>query len=291
MDTLKQMHDLARERFTLDPSKCYQRHIRELYADVDNRETIKSLDGATVERITNQEAADIILTYEWLQRMGSGTKVCYGLKLDGELLGVACFGTGTYKEARMICIPNWTNRLDPAERRRLIEVEKEERVYIDKTVSLMRGACVPWAPKNSASFLIRWACKQAYKDFGWEIFFAYSDEAAGEIGTVYQASNWFYLGKNVGRKRPGHSDYCKAETKINTYSLSGKGGDKLLKKLGWTPEQGKKRTWLRNNGYTCIRTNHTDKGKWVWFEGSDRARKRLKSICRYGFQYYPKRAQ
>src|ERR1017187_10942662 len=151
MGTLQFMHDLARERFKLDPSKCYQRHIRELYAEVDNRETIRSLDGAAVERITNQEAADIILKYEWLQRMASGTKVAYGLKINGELLGVACFGTGTYKEARMICIPNWTNRLDRAEQRRLIDIEKQERVYIDKTVSLMRGACVPWAPKNSAS--------------------------------------------------------------------------------------------------------------------------------------------
>jgi hypothetical protein len=122
MDTLKHMHDSARERFKLDSSKCYQRHIRELYAEVDNRETIKSLDGATVERITNAEAAAVILKYEWLQRMASGTKVAYGLKIDGELLGVACFGAGTYKEARMICIPNWTNRLDRAEQRRLIDI-------------------------------------------------------------------------------------------------------------------------------------------------------------------------
>ena len=289
MDNLKQMHDLARERFKLDPSKCYQRHIRELYADVDNRETIKSLDGATVERITNAEAAGVILKYEWLQRMGSGTKACYGLKLDGKLLGAACFGNGTYSEARMICIPHWKKGLSRAEERSLIATEKQARVYIDKTVSLMRGACVPWAPKNSASFLIRKACKQAYKDFGWQCFFAYSDEAAGEIGTVYQASNWHYLGQNLGRKKPGHSDYRKGHNTINTYALSGKGGDKLLRSLGWTPEQGKKRTWLRNSGYTCVRTNHSDKHKWVWFEGSDRARKRLRAICRYDFKEYPKR--
>jgi hypothetical protein len=127
MDTLQYMHSLARERFKADPSKAYQRHIRELYADVDNRETITSLDNATVEQITNQEAASIILQFEWLQRMGSGTKVCYGLKIDGELLGVACFGNGTYNEARMICIPNWKKDLSRADQRILIDIEKQER--------------------------------------------------------------------------------------------------------------------------------------------------------------------
>jgi hypothetical protein len=284
-----QIHELAYQRFTLNPLKSYQRHVRELHGEVANREPITSLDGAVVEWITNDEAADIIVRYEWLRRMGSGTEACYGLKIDGELLGVVCFGKGTYSEARTICIPNWKTGLDKTEQRRLIAIEKREKIYINKTICLMRGACVPWAPKNAASFLISHACRQAHLDHGWQIFLAYSDPRAGEIGTVYQACNWLYPGVNIGRSGNGHADYVKDGTRHSTYSLSGKGGDRLLRTLGWTPEQGDKRTWLRSNGYTRDCSKNAPKHKWLWFEGKDK--KHLKSICRYPFKEYPKRAQ
>ena len=54
--------------------------------------------------------------------------------------------------------------------------------YAPKAICLARGACVPHAPKNAASFLVRWACKQACREFGWYIFYAYSDSDAGEVG-------------------------------------------------------------------------------------------------------------
>jgi hypothetical protein len=85
------MHADARKRFDADPSKCYQRHIRELYGASESREQIRSLDGARVERVTTEEAKSIILKYEWLQSMASGTSACYGLKIGDELIGVACF--------------------------------------------------------------------------------------------------------------------------------------------------------------------------------------------------------
>ena len=48
----------------------------------------------------------------------------------------------------------------------------------------------------------RHAVKLAHKEHGWEIFYAYADPEAGEIGTVYQASNWKYLGPSrAGRDR------------------------------------------------------------------------------------------
>jgi hypothetical protein len=284
-----EMHELAYQRFMLNPRKCYQRHVREAYAEVAHREPIASLDGAIVEWITTDEAADIIVRYEWLRRMGSATTACYGLKIGGELIGAVCFGYWTYTQARTICIPHWKAGLDRTEQRKLIDIEKREKTYISRTVCLMRGACVPWAPKNAASFLISHACRQAYLDHGWEIFVAYSDPRAGEIGTVYQASNWFCLGDNVGRTGKGHADYVKDATRISTYALSGKAGDRLLRQLGWTPEQGDKRTWLQNNGYTPDWSKNAPKLKWVWFEGKDKTR--LKAICRYPFKEYPKRAQ
>ena len=63
--------------------------------------------------------------------------------------------------------------------------------YASMVKTLCRGACVHWAHPNSASFLISRACRLMSQK-GFHIFVAYSDAEAGEIGTVYQASNWLH---------------------------------------------------------------------------------------------------
>jgi hypothetical protein len=257
--SLHLMHDVARKRFDADPSKCYQRHIRELYAATESREQIPGpLKEARVERITTEEAKPIILKFEWLQSMGSGAVACYGLKMNGELLGVACFCCLGGK-IRQICVGSTV---------------KETQAIAKKTICLARGACVPWAPKNAASFLIRNACRQAYKDFGWRVFFAYSDHTAGEVGTVYQACGWYFIGDSF-RKGRYHTDYVSADGKrtMSSYAKNHKGVSRAqLIADGWKP---------------IIRWN---KKKYVWFEGTPTERATLKSLCRYPFHPYPKRA-
>ena len=76
--------------------------------------------------------------------------------------------------------------------------KKKTKYYIenrDKAICLERGACVWWAHPHSASKLISFATNDMSKNTKYRIFFAYSDEDAGEIGTVYQACNWLYLGR------------------------------------------------------------------------------------------------
>ena len=268
------MHQVARKHFEKHKSKCYQRHIRELYGERENKPQIASLSGAVVERIANLEAKQIIEKYEWLQKMGSGTIACYGLKIDGELLGVACFGKMGQKIGQ-IC---------------QAETPEETQALADSTVCLQRGACVPHAPKNSASFLIRQACRLAFQEFGWSIFFAYSDSAAGEIGTVYQASNWHYIGTGLGRPKGSfHTDYTSPDgkTTLTSYAIN-HGRLKLMEKYG-VPSNIPFRQWLTRNGWTQTRHYSGAKGKYVWFEGPNK--QELKKLCRYPFQPYPKRIQ
>jgi hypothetical protein len=263
------MHIQAKERFEKDRSKCFQGHIRQLYAEYEQRPQIESLKGARVERVSNDEAAAIILKYEWLKTMASGTVACYGLKLNGELLGVACFNIMGQK-IREICKG---------------DTEAETKDLANKTVCLARGACVPHAPKNAASFLIRHACRFAKKDFDWEIFFAYSDSAAGEIGTVYQAVGWHYIGTGLGRpKNSFHTDYTSPDGKtvLTSYAIN-HNRLKLMKKYG-CPESIPFRQWLTRNGWTQTRHYSNAKGKYVWFEGNHKQR------CRYPILPYPKRA-
>jgi hypothetical protein len=242
------LHTIARIRFVAQPFKCYQRHIREVHGERANRLQISNLTGGTVEAVSRADAESIVLKYEWLGTVGQGASAFYGLKMSGELLGVACFGVGGSREARNICGPE----------------------CISSAVCLMRGACVPWAPRNAASFLIRNACRQAHKDFGWKIFFAYSDPDAGEIGTVYQAANWFYLGQGVGRRA--------GQVHLNWIAPDG-----TITSSNAVHKLNKSKRDMFAAGYKPIAA--MSKRKYVWFE--DRS---LRSLCRYPFLTYPKRA-
>ena len=67
---------------------------------------------------------------------------------------------------------------------------------IEKLVS--RGACASWTPKNLASSLLMWSIKWMSKNTEFRLFSAYSDTEAKEIGTIYQACNFYYIGQNFG---------------------------------------------------------------------------------------------
>ena len=137
-----------------------------------------SLEGCTVEQIPFAEAKALITRYEWLGSMPTWTRACYGLKTPTASLRASwCSRAGPAPESGDLC----------------------GREHRDLAVCLARGACVHWAHPHAASFLISRACKLAQRDYGWKIFYAYSDPMAGEIGTVYQAANWLYLGEGVGR--------------------------------------------------------------------------------------------
>lgn len=236
---------------------CHQRLLRDRFMAQQPRPVQKSLDGCEVRSITREQAASVILKYEWLGTMPKVGRAYYGLWDGEELVGVACFGNGMGTNARALC-----------------GVEN-----IDKAICLERGACVHWAHPHAASFLISRACKQAADDHGWRVFFAYSDQEAGEVGVVYQACNWLYLGQGLGRGQ--------GETwRNNWYSPSGERyTSRRLRAL--KARTGKTGAELLADGWE--RRRHYDKGKYVHFEGDRRERKALLKALRYPPQPYPKR--
>lgn len=66
---------------------------------------------------------------------------------------------------------------------------------------ISRGACISWSPKNLGSSLIMFAIKWMVKNTQYRLFVAYSDVEAKELGTIYQACNFYYLGKKSGAKK------------------------------------------------------------------------------------------
>lgn len=63
---------------------------------------------------------------------------------------------------------------------------------------ISRGACISWSPKNLGSAFLMWCLRWMVKNTNYRIFTAYSDPTAKELGTIYQACNFYYLGQKSG---------------------------------------------------------------------------------------------
>ena len=234
---------------------AHQRRIRDDEAARDPRPAMTTLEGCTVEQVTYAEAKTIIVRHEHLHSMPAGTRACYGLRApSSELVGVVAFAAGPAPESGDLC-------------------GRERRGV---AVCLARGACVHWAHPHAASFLISRACKLAHRQFGWKVFYAYADPRAGEIGTVYQAANWLYLGRGVGRG--------KDRGRLRFFNLrEGRWrSDRLLSR------RKLKLAELRAHP-DWIADWTPDKGRYVWFEGSRREKRELRRALKYAPQPYPKR--
>lgn len=246
--------------------------------EYENKPKLTDLPRARVEKITREQAASIILKYEWLagdeknkEPLGRGVSAFYGLWLGGELIGANCLGVMGGQPGN-ICGPG----------------HKKE------TVCIMRGACVPHAPDDAASYLTRYTCMQARKDFGWKIFFAYSDQNAGEIGVIYESLGWAFFGQGVGRRKgpdgkDRHYNYLSPDgsERVTSYDLNHDKNHTLAKGFGWSPELRdpddskkpySKRRYLLDHGWTQI--EDLGKSKWVWIETtSKKERAELWSKC------------
>jgi len=168
----------------LDIGKAHQRLIREEKSDVrffgelfPCKYPESDIKKAELDEVSYQDAKGVILEYEWLGTMGT-TQRHYGIFYDGYLAGVVCFG---YFQAM--------NTNKGGHPYAPLIGEK----YAKKGIQLTRGACCHWAHPHSGSKLIAYGLKRVEKD-GYKYCIAFSDPLAGEIGTLYQATNWYYLG-------------------------------------------------------------------------------------------------
>ena len=147
---------------------CFQKRLRDSY---ELNQPLTTLNNARLMEIPFKKAQRFIHKYEWLGTMGT-TKFSVGLFVDAELVGVGCFGLTAGTGA-------------------LSEPFGED--YANKGIVLVRGACAPFAHPHTASYLIGQAKKELARR-GYLFCIAYSDPEAGEIGTIYQATNWKFYG-------------------------------------------------------------------------------------------------
>lgn len=184
------MVDIFSERLdSYEENHCWQYDIRlkNLKDDVTQLEkelgyhvdyTKLSVSDFDFKQIITEEekrdAIDFIKRHEWLGTITQYTTHWFGAYYKGILAGVINFS-----------MPNAFSKI-------LGDNTKE----LERLIS--RGACISWSPKCLASSLLMWSIKYMVKNTRYRLFTAYSDPTAKEIGTIYQACNFYYLGQKSG---------------------------------------------------------------------------------------------
>jgi hypothetical protein len=167
------------------PTTCYQYRVRELKRaeEVNSLEFELSdikLNNSEVRLIEKSVAKKIIEEYEWLGYMPSYTKYHFGIffNINGkDYLG----GVLTFQDDYVGNTNVW-----------------DKYNYTGKILLLSRGVCLWWAPKNTNTYLISKALKLLNLNTDYKVITATVDSLAGEIGTIYQAANWDYVGVMKG---------------------------------------------------------------------------------------------
>jgi hypothetical protein len=242
---------------------AHQRRIRDAHSG-DGHPVPVDFSTATVREVSVDEAKAIILKYEWLGNMGQARRA-FGLFFGDELAGVECFGvTAGSNTAVSVCGPE----------------------HADKVATLVRGACVHWAHPHSATYLITRACQTLSRE-GKHIFVAYSDEEAGEVGTVYQASNWLYCGTTnpKGSLLREHDGRSRDERCVSGFARARSTEKEFFFRKPTRKEIAER---LKKCGFTFER--RTLKHRYVGIYGNRATRRELCEVLRWPVLPYPKRS-
>lgn len=182
------IEDLYLERLkTYNESYCWQYNIR-LQKEKEDRlfilnnfnispDNIKISEFDIIPILSKErktEAIDFIKRYEWLGTITQYSTHYFGAYYKGVLGGVVIFS-----------MPNAFSKL-------LGSNTKD----IERLIS--RGACASWTPKGLASCFIMKSIRWMVQNTQYRLFTAYSDPTAKELGTIYQACNFYYLGQKSG---------------------------------------------------------------------------------------------
>jgi len=216
---------------TYNKEHCWQYDIR-----LENKKDDIKESGLTDKEIKNIKISDFIFEFvedkvkrkemkkfierhEWLGTLSQYTTHWFGSYYKGILTGVILFN-----------LPNAFSKL-------LGENTKE----MERLIS--RGACISWSPKNLASSLLMFSIKYMVKHTQYRMFSAYSDPTAKELGTIYQACNFYYLGQKSGTTKRYINPYS-GKMVSDRYFRQKTAYRKYAKELGieWNKE------WNHNTG-------------------------------------------
>ena len=119
--------------------------------------------------ISKVDPKKLIVSHHYSHSFPGGTKLTFGVILKSRLLGVMAFGVGPYFGYKLV-----------------------DEATPDDAITLTRLWLSDELPGNSESRVLGIALRSLRKDTNLKFVIAYSDPAAGHLGTIYQATNWLY---------------------------------------------------------------------------------------------------
>jgi hypothetical protein len=215
-----------------------------------NKAIVKPIDYATAKRIIEE--------YEWLGCMPSVSLFYFGIYFDN-----VCGGCVVFSPEYIENLGAW-----------------DKYDYTGKIILLSRGVCLHWTPINTNSKLIMSAIKMLPEKY--QVITATTDHLAGEIGTIYQACNFCY----VGSMRDANPNVRSKNGDRQGWLINGKlyGARTLREKYGDT----KMETLLKYNR-EVFKVKQNSKHRYFLFKGSKKAQRYLKSKIEHLIKPYPKR--
>ena len=273
-------------------NKCHQRVMKEekLQEDLKNL-PFDPLTASISEYIFSLEPytpgmGEFLKSYEWLKSVGVYSKWCFTMRLRGYLAGVQVLNEPT----------SYSKILGP-------DTMKYECL-------IQRGCTVSWAHEHLGSKMLMAAINWMVQNTEKRIFVGYSDRSAGEVGILYQACNFMYLGDKFGiTVKYKHPTYHEGK-EFCAHSLKRTG---ILK--WWCRQNGivMDKSWFKPNGFKDLKVLPSEikqrwydwakklisesvaipvdsKGKYALIRGKDKREQRyLLSLFKEKTFPYPKR--
>ena len=205
-----------------------------------------------VEPIQVREARKYIASFHYSRTMPDSTRFVYAGYLGGKLAGIICYGMGCGKGQYTSLFPNIEN---------------------GHYIELTRLWCADNMPKNTESKLISESLHMLPPEI--EVVLSFSDEGEGHIGTIYQATNWYYVGVNNGGKMLIKDGIKKHPRLIGIYR------DRHPELKDWSTEEIRKML-----GYEYIESGR--KHKYVFLRGPKSTKRKNFNLIKHLIQPYPK---
>jgi hypothetical protein len=278
---------------TYDKNQCWQYDIRvkNLEEDLiecgftkDYTDTLRVSDFLFVnvtDKKEQQKLKQFIEKYEWLGNLSQYTTHWFACYHKNIIAGVILFN-----------MPNAFSKT-------LGENTKE----LERLIS--RGACISWSPKNLASSFLMWCIRYMVNNTKWRLFTAYSDPTAKELGTIYQACNFYYMGQTSGtttryinpytgkvvsdryfRQKTAYRKFAKElniEWQKDWSHATGMNWDKMPKEI-----EKKLKDYSKYKQTVCEKISMPSKHKYAYVLGKDKKEtKQLRKIYEERNKIYP----
>ncbi len=130
-----------------------------------------ALQSIRVQPIPFVAAKQIVVKHHYLHSLPGGTKLAFGVFVEGRLLGAITFGVGPYNAFSLV-----------------------EGTCPNDCLTLTRLWLSEILPPNSESRVISVCLRYLKKYTTLKFIMTYAGPARGHVGTIYQATGWLYIG-------------------------------------------------------------------------------------------------